>query len=263
MNTTLQDIIEDIYLETKSIDSLFRNKRKIDIVRYAKRGLNELNLNFATHLMGMNVRVPMTCRVEKPSGYHSFVRAYVISCDGQTIELSRNENIPDEIFHYILNCDGSLIKDNCGNELYDNCIDCDSGVKFSGGVCDTCNGVGKCLSPESASLLQSLEQFKDSWIKVKSHLNYFEFSSDLEDVAVVIEYISDNTTNIDECTIVVDEEFKNALDYYIKFKLLENGLETMQQAQYYNRKFKALRDRIKFNKNAMSKHDLYSLLLKK
>lgn len=71
---------------------------------------------------------------------------------------------------------------------------------------------------------------------------YFEFSADLEGEGVVIEYLGDNGPGVEECKIVVEEDIRLALEYYIKFKLLE-GLETMGQSQYYWRRFKMLRDR--------------------
>ena len=259
MAITLNDIIEGIYLESKNIDSVFRNKNRYEIVRYAKRGLDQLNLSFATHLMGMNVRVPMSCRVSKPLGYKTFVRAYVLGCDGETIEISRNDKIPDEIYHYLINCDGSIITDSCGNMVRDKCMDCNEGLSHDGCICTSCEGTALCLSKESSNLLRSLEMYKDSWIKAKDKLDYFEFSSDLEDVAIVIEYISDESLELNECMIVVDEEFESALDYFIKFKLLEGGIETMSQSQYYWRKFKMLRDKLNYSRNALSKLDLYSL----
>ena len=145
----------------------------------------------------------------------------------------------------------------------DKCLDCNNGLSCDDCVCETCNGTGLCLSKESSNLIRSLELYKDSWIKVKDNLDYFEFSSDLEDVAVVIEYISDESFELSECLIKVDEDFESALEYYIKFKLLENGIETMSQAQYYWRKFKVLRDKITYKRNALSKLDLYSLFIRK
>ena len=80
---------------------------------------------------------------------------------------------------------------------------------------------------------------------------------------VIIEYLSNNTVGVEECSIKVDENLSNALEYFIKFKLLENGIETMQQAQYYWRKFKAIRDKELTKENALTKTDLYGLLLLK
>lgn len=263
MKTTLHDIIEEIHLESQDIDSIFRNKKRYMMARYAISGLQELNLTFATNLATMNVEIPTSCKVYKPSDFMIFVRAYLIDCNGNTIEISRSNKIPDSIFHYLLNCDGTLLIDCDGSELYDDCLVCNDGIVDDGCICECCKGTGRCLSEESNFLIQSLEMYKDSWVKEKSKLDYIEFSPDLEGMKVIIEYISDNTHDADECQLVVDENVKHALSYYIKFKLLENGLETMNQAKYYNMRFKALRDKAMFKDNAMTKADILSLFLKK
>lgn len=46
MGTTLHEIIEDIWMEAQDIDSIFRNKRRYMMVRYAKEGLRELEIKF-------------------------------------------------------------------------------------------------------------------------------------------------------------------------------------------------------------------------
>ena len=102
-----------------------------------------------------------------------------------------------------------------------------------------------------------------SWVKEKNSNRYLEFSPDLEGMNIIIEYLSNNTVGVEECAINVDENLSNALEYFIKFKLLENGIETMQQAQYYWRKFKAIRDKELTKENALTKTDLYGLLLLK
>lgn len=258
---TLHDIIENIWLEAQDIDSLFRNKKRYMIVKYAKEGLKELQLTIATHINGMNVRVPQSCRVYKPEGYERFLRAYLLDCEGNKIEIKRNHNIPAEIYRYLLDCDGQIISDGCGTEFKDTCLDCNEPLKPDCIECCSSCGSKNHLSCEMKELLFSLEQYKDAWISTNDKLDYFEFSSNLEDTAIVIEYLSNNTIGIEECEIVVDEELSSALEYFIKFKLLESGLETMRQAQYFKREFKNKRDKVMSKNNALTKTDLYSLLM--
>ena len=109
MATTLHDIIEDIHLEAQDGDSIFRNKKRYNMVRYAKEGLQELEMTFATHLRGMNVEIGTSCKVFKPEGYEAFVRAYILDCDGRTIEIKRNPNIPNDVLHYLTSCNQMVI----------------------------------------------------------------------------------------------------------------------------------------------------------
>lgn len=261
---TLHEIIENIWLETQDIDSVFRNKKRYMIVKHAKEGLKELQLTFATHIAAMNTQISSSCRVYKPDGFETFLRAYVCDVNGRTVEISRNNKVPTQIYRYLTDCDDTILENCNGEDLWMDCIECnDKIVDGDVCVCETCHGTGRCMSPEAAFLYEALERYKDSWVKEKNSNRYLEFSPDLEGMHVIIEYLSNNTVGVEECSINVDENLTNALDYYIKFKLLENGIETMQQAQYYWRKFKAIRDKELTKENALTKTDLYGLLLLK
>lgn len=258
--TTIQDIVEELYLQAQEPDSIFRNKSRHMMNTYAKQGLNKLNLSFAANLKGMNVEVPMSCKVFKPEDYYQFVRAYILNCDGKTIEIRRNQNIPEKIFHYIANCDGSLFEMCDGESLKDECISCNPS---NGGTiydsCVTCCGTGYYLPPAMAQLINDLTTYKDSFIKENGE--FFEFSSDLEDVSVVIEYIGNQAGSLTECQIVVDEAMAEPLKYFIRWKLLENGQDTLSQAQYYKNSYKNLSKKAAMDKNALNVSDLYSIML--
>lgn len=260
MGTTIQDVVEEIFLESQSADSMFRNKERYLMYRYAKSGLNELNLSFASNLKAVNVEIPFSCKVQKKDDYYQFVRAYLINCDGRTIEINRNQNIPDKIFHYLLNCDGSLI-DTCDEDsLKDECLTCNPSKGNSCDInCSTCKGYGYYLPKVMQQLLDDLTKYKDSWISTDGE--FFEFSSDLEGMSVMIEYIANQSSNLTECQIFIDEEMVKPLMYFIRFKLLENGQDTMQQAQYFKSMFKAARNKVSISRNALTKEDVYSIML--
>lgn len=261
MKTTIKDIVEEIYLESQSIDSIFRNKERFLMYKYAKTGLNKLNLSFASNLKGLNIEIPFSCKVQKPDDYYQFVRAYLINCDGRTIEIDRNESIPEKIYHYLLNCDGTFIETCDEDSLKDECMTCNPST--NGNVCDincnTCCGDGYYLPPTMRQLLNDLKKYKDSWIKVGE--SFFEFSSDLEAMSVVIEYIGNQAGSLSECQIFIDEEMSDPLSYYIKWKLLENGQDTLSQSQYFKNMFKNTRNKVNSSKNALSINDVYSIML--
>lgn len=258
--TTIQDIVEEIYLQAQDdMDSLFRNKSRHLMYTYAKQGLNKLNLSFATNLKGMNVEIPMSCKVFKPQDYYQFVRAYLINCDGKTIEINRNQNIPEKIFHYLVNCDGTLL-DTCDEDsLKDECLSCNP---TKGGVCDvncnSCCGTGYFLPNAMAQLINDLNTYKNSFIKVNG--DFFEFSSDLEGMSVIIEYIGNQSGSLTECEIVIDEEMAEPLKYFIRWKLLEYGQDTLSQSQYYNKMYKATKLKATTSQNALNINDLYSIM---
>lgn len=248
---SIKDIVDEIILEGTALDSLFRNKEPFLMFKYAKQGLNKLKLTFAQGIKGMNVRVPVSCKVNFPSDYQSFVRAYILGCDGKTIELSRNMNVPSEIYHYLLNCDGNILSDDKGAELFDECIQCDKLSKINID-CSICCGTGRYIPAHFQELYDDMQKYKDSWIKIHDSAKTIEFSSDLEDAAVVIEFYSNNYNDISECQIYVPYEYEESLDYYIKYKLLENGIDTRNQSLDYYQKFKNKRNAILAKQNPLT-----------
>lgn len=259
--TSLFDIIETIYLESQQIDSIFRNKSRYMMGRYAKEGMKKLNLTFGMNIKGMNVQIPSSCLVYKPEHFERFIRAYLIDCNGRTTEINRNNKIPTEIYKYLVNCDGTLfdVCDEDGN-LSTECLECNEPVK----TCDVSCHCESCgcdfnLSEEMQLLLHDLNTYKKSWIKEND--DHFEFSSDLENMHVVIEYIGNQTENISECTIRVDEKMSLALEYWIKYRLLEGGQDTIAYADKFLAKYKKAKDSELIKQNALTLTDIYSAIL--
>lgn len=265
MKTTLHDIIERIYLEAQNDDSIFRGKKRIWIKDYAIEGLGELNMTFANHVLAMNVQIPSVCRVYKPQGYVDFLRAYLIDCDGKTIELKKNNKVPAEIFSYLAPCDGSILED-CLGELTNHCVGCNEPISIAIS-CYSCKECGcdnySHLSDGMREMLFNLDKYKDSWIVSKSDRDYFEFSSDLEDVWVMIECFVDKDVDADECGIAIDENLKKTLEYYIKYRLLEAGQDTMGMSQSFYQKYKTAKRKAGVNDNALTQTDLFSILTMK
>ena len=265
--TTLFDVVERINLEKKEIDSIFRNKSRHMINLYAKEGLSRLGMSFALNIHGWTVNVPASCKLEKPSGYKEFIRASILDCDGRLIEITRNDKIPKETFAYLTNCDGTILQDK--NNALEACVD-GSVCTPSNDVCVDC-GCKECdcdyvynpmYTKEVNQMIYDAEKYKNSWVKASNDSEFFTLSSDLEGLVIFIEYYADQTKGLDECAIKVDDSLSLALEYWIKYRLLEGGQETMQQAEYFKNKFKAEANNQKVKKNALVVSKLYEVLFK-
>ena len=257
--TNLQSVIETISLESQTVGSMFFGKPRYMIGRYAKLGMQKLNLTFGMHIKGMNVNVPSSCRIYKPEGFERFIRAYIINCDGRTIEIDRNNKVPSELLAYLADCDGTLLTDCDNTPLTQECLSCNAdGSGCSDHNCFECKGTGKCCVPEVEQMLHDIMKHKNSW--VKDNEEFIEFSSDLEDVAVVIEFVTNQTVGVEECAIKVPESYSEALEYFIKYKLLEGDMKTLQTAQYFYQKFKNIKAVEKANRNPLTTNDLYKTL---
>lgn len=257
--TNLQSVVDIISLESQTVGSLFFGKPRYLANRYAKIGMQQLNLTFGMHIKGMNINVPSSCRLYKPEGFERFIRAYILNCDGRTIEIDRNNKVPSELLSYLVDCDGTLLTD-CNNEpLTQNCLSCnEDGSGCSDHACTECKGTGECCVPEWEQMLNDIMKHKNSW--VKDNADFIEFSSDLEDVAVVVEFVTNQTVGVEECAIQVPDSYAMALEYYVKYRLLEGDAKTLQTAQYFYQKYKNIKAVEKANRNPLTTNDLYKTL---
>lgn len=260
LNTmTLKDIIEEIMIEATTPTSIFRNAEKFMVDKHAKTGLKNLNLTFGRSIKGMNVHVPISCRVAMPPDYMQFIRAYLINCDGKTIELKRNNNIPEKIFHYLTSCDGSIIDGACHDDaLKDECLVCNPSDTLPEMYCP-CKCGNPTLPKQLIQLIKDVDTYGNSWVAV--HKDSFEFSADLEELAVVIEYLSNDVNELNQCEIDVPEEQSECLEYFIKYKILEGDLNMMQTSQYFKKEYKRMRDKIQQDNNSFTEMDLKKLFL--
>ena len=108
-------------------------------------------------------------------------------------------------------------------------------------------------------LMQDVDTYGNSWVAV--HPDSFEFSSDLEGLAVVIEYMSNNVNEVSQCDLHVPEELGECLEYFIKYKILEGDQNLMQMSQYFKKEYKRMRDKVQMDNNSLSEIDLKKLFL--
>lgn len=265
---TLKDTIDRIVYESTLPNSVFKNADEIMVSLYAKEGLSKLNLTFLQGVRGMNFKVPNSCIAFFPVDYMGYIRAYIINCDGKTIELNVNRNIPNVIKNFMMDCDGSIVLDCDETELYSDCIECNSSDEYTSTnkdcdtTCNVCHGSGKYLSTEARQFINDMNRYQDAWVKIHEAEKYIEFSAELEGTAVMIEYMSNNIHTISECSIEVPEKYMEILDYYIKYKILESDIDLANRAGMYYQKFKALRDKEIVNSNPLTTDDIYKALLK-
>ena len=264
---TIKDLIDRIMYESTLPNSVFKNADETMVAFYAKEGLGKLNLTFLQGVMGMSLRVPMSCKAYFPLDYMGFLRAYIVNCDGRTIELHSNPNIPSDIKRFMMDCDGTIVTDCDTTEIYDECIYCEEVGELSNGNkcnpdCNHCHGTGRYLSTSAQQLINDINTYKNSWIKIHNKEKYIEFSSDLEGVSVMIEYMSNQLTTVSECKLDVPQEFIEILDYYIKYKVLESDIDMATRAPMYYQNYKKLRDLRIVKTNPLTTDDIYKALLK-
>ncbi|MGK6342844.1 hypothetical protein ACMGDK_11430 [Chryseobacterium sp. DT-3] len=259
---TLKEVIEEIIYEATVPTSIFRNADEIMIDKYAKEGLKKLNLVFVQSIVGMNFSIPFSCKVFFPEDYMQFIRAYLINCDGKTIEIKTKNQVPSKIKHFLVQCEGGLLADCDGTNIDDECMECNPSK--NNGKCDSnchqCYGTGRYIPCELQQLYDDIQTYKNSWINVNEKDRCFDFSSDLEGMSVIVEYMGNDIHELDQCAINVPEKLAECLEYYIKYKILEGGIDTLNQSQYFKNEFKKLKSKELSKNNPLTERDLKSIL---
>lgn len=241
--TSIKDIVEEIVLESKHSDSIFKNISVPFAYKYAKEGLKKMNLSNMLYVDVMNVEIPFACKVFKAPDFLHTIKVDILHCSGKTVEVRRNNSVPNEVKQFLVQCNGQLITGNDGFSLTSETLSCSEDTfKCTCGHPEEsckCNKIQYYQDCETRELLYQLKKYENSWFADKK--DYVQFSADLEAESVNIWYMKNEIMSVEECQLYVPENLTEALEYYIKYKLLEGGVDTIQTAQYYKREYKKLR----------------------
>ena len=255
--TSVKDIVEEIILESKTSGSIFRNISPPFAYKYAKEALKKMNAYNMLYADVMNVKIPFACKVMKTPDFLHVIKVDLINTGGRTIEVRRSTSVPNEVTKYLLQCDGNLLIGEDNNALTDSCLTTnDETFKC---ICNYEPEQCTCKEHyyqdcETQQILYDLDKYQNSWFADKK--NYVQFSADLEGMSVNIWYLKNDIMSVEECDLYVPENMTEALEYYVKYKLLEGNPDTIQVSQYYNREYRRLRDVALQQNNPVLKKDL-------
>lgn len=219
---TLDSIIDNILLLADD-DSYLKHAKRFRLLIWGKLGLKKLGIDLQPDNKAISFTVPPSKIFPFPQYMTNFKRASVINICGNLQPLNINnsptivEYLQDNDAELFFNCDGTILRGDQFNAEKGDCC-----MKFQ------CKPVSPCGCKE--------EDFSKSWIKQNKKGGYFEFSDDLVDRDVVIEFTSSGLDGLDGCDVKVHNDMELTIMSWIQYNSLRGKRNTPRSEwiDYYN-----------------------------
>lgn len=230
---SLEDIVNNFMLMYVGNDKLINNVQRYNVLFHAKRGIQELHYDAMKETKIVELNVCNDLKIVLPNDYVNWVRISMYK-DGLLRPLS--ENIQT-------NYATSYLQDNNCNVLFD----IDGNVLEGTSILDTerIQGTAKSIylgvGPQNGNegyLVDGNWYFTyavgaryglntetaniNPTFKIDKQSGVVNFSSDMADQIVVIEYVSDGMQNGDDSLITVNKLFEEYIYAYIKYAILNS-----------------------------------------
>jgi hypothetical protein len=228
---TLQNIIDNILI-TASNDSYFKHSKYFQASIFGKQCLKKLAIDIRPEHKAISIQVPANKTFPHPRYMTNWVRVSVLNeCEKLTV---LNVKTLPTIQDYLQDNDGELLYDESGEVLRADDFNAEIGhCKLKFACKDSCN---KCEDTK----------FKDSWVKDVRDAAYFEFSDDLVDEIIVIEFISAGLMELKDCDIKIPHALELTVENWIRWCLLKSQRNVpMADVNYYWQLYKMEKRRSK------------------
>ena len=223
---TLQNIIDNLIL-TADDDSYFKHASPTKCSIHGKRGIKRLKTDIVSESRAIRIQLKPTLIFPFPRFMTDWVRVSVINECNQLQPLNINES--PTIHDYLQDNNWELLYDADGRVLRGHDLDYQTGVCCLPIVCEDNPNIKTC--PDNT--------FKDSWVKANKAGGYFEFSPELEDKLIVIEFMSNGLDDLDDCDILVHNDLEMTLTRWIEWQLIMSKKNVAQsKIDYYHTLYK-------------------------
>lgn len=203
---TLENVIDNI-MASADEDSYFKHTSRPKAEIFGKQGMKRLNVDLKSENKAISIQLSPSRTFPYPRFMTNWSRISVLNkCEKLT---TLNINNRPEILDYLQDHEWELIYDWEGNIIEGSSFDAETG---------TCN---KCCFVERTDDCTN-EEFKDSWVKDIKQGNYFEFSEELVDEIIVIEFQSANLDSLNSCDIRVPHVLELTIQAWIKWCLIKD-----------------------------------------
>jgi len=237
--TSLTDIVNNFMLMYVGNDKLINNAERYNIIFHAKRGIQELNYDAMKETKVIELTVDDNCRIILPQDFVNWVRLSLYK-DGVLMPLTENTQT---------NYAKSYLQDNEAKVLFDQFGNILTGTSILDG--DRIDGASKTMYMGSGSMSGNMGYNVDgSWVfdysvgarygmntetanvnptfKLDKKSGVVNFSSNMADEIVVIEYVSDGMESGDDTLVSVNKLFEDYIYAYVKYTILSSKFNVQE-----------------------------------
>ncbi len=221
---TLKNVIDNIMV-TASEDSLFKHAKEHYLSIHGKQGIKRFNLDIKQENRAIRIQLGPELIFPFPRFMTDWARVSVVNqCDNlHVLEVNDTPTVHD------------YLQDHNWELLYD-----DEGRILRGH--DRNHERGYCCYQVECSELETTcpdLEFEDSWVKKNKEGGYFEFSPDLYDKIIVIEFMSAGLDDLADCEVLIHHNLELTVTNWIKWKLLEGQRNVpLSTVQYWQSQYK-------------------------
>ena len=230
---SLQDIVNNFMLMYVGNDKLVNNVPKYNVLFHAKRGIQELNYDAMKETKIVELSVCDNLKIVLPNDYVNWVRISLYK-DGLLMPLS--ENIQTNYAKsYLQDNNCRVLFDEEGNVLegtsildYERITGSSKSIYMGNGVYNGNRGYlfdGDWYFNYSVGARYGLNTEtanSNPTFKIDKHSGVINFSSEMADELIVIEYVSDGMQGGDESLVTVNKMFEDYIYAYIKYAILNS-----------------------------------------
>ena len=222
---TLEDIVNNFMLMYVGNDKLINNVERYNVLFHAKRGIQELNYDAMKEIRIVELTVTDRLNVVLPEDYVNWVRISLYK-DGELRPMTEN---------FQANYATAYLQDNDGFVLFD----------FDGNVLkgtslleeDRINSQNVQIYPGERNLdktniyqytvggrygVNTETQSGNPTFRIDKRAGVINFSSEMSDNNVVLEYVSDGLEKGDDSAVSVNKMFEDYIYAYIKYAILNS-----------------------------------------
>jgi|TARA_R110000796_G_scaffold122963_2_gene237272 hypothetical protein len=232
---TLNDIVNNFMLMYVGNDKLINNVERYNIIFHAKRAIQELNYDSLKEIKILELQVCDTLRYVLPQDYVNWVRISLYK-NGTLMPLTENIQtnwsdayLQDNNCRILFDHDGNILKPSTSTLDLDRIskgkksIYLNQQSQYNGQEGYFYNGLWYFEYPVGARYGLNTETANaNPTFKINKKGGVINFSSDMADELVVLEYVSDGMEGGVDSEISVNKLFEEFIYSYIKFVILQS-----------------------------------------
>ena len=230
-HVTLKNIIDNI-ITTADDDSYFKGIKKFRASIHGKLGIKKLNVDVQSEAKAIAIQLAPSKIFPFPRYMTNWMRVSVINeCEKLTVlnvstDPTIQDYLQDDLYDLLYDESGSILRGADFNAEKGDCL-----LKFQ----EPCSCQNEC----DCNCSCTDTTFDDSWVKEVRDGGYFEFSEDLVDKIIVIEFKTTGLDGLDDDDIKVDNRLEMTLTRWIQWQLLMGKRNVpLSEVAYYHSLYK-------------------------
>lgn len=246
MYTSLKEIV-DGYMGNLLEDDYTYNVERRHVRKQAREGIKEFNFSSVKNFQRIELDLNKSLQVVLPPDYVDYYKISWIDDDGTVYPMVQNER---------LNLGMSVLQDNDYNFI------CDSNGKWI-----TVDGTWPKYEDENENNnkngfnVDRSMIFDNGFFKIDTHTGVIRFGSDAKEKKILLEYITDGYSGMNDSQIKIHKYASKAIDEFIYFELISRRINVPDREKRRARKSLNIAIRKMNNRmNPVREEDILQLL---